>query len=181
MEYLKDPDYLDFIRSLNMSYKFVSSKPSVFKQQISFDYQRPTKYDDDDDDDDKANRYSSLPTSLTKSKIFSENEIKEEIETYQVDENQLRFIFKSVDLKVEIFERDLLETIADVIVNAANNRLQLGGGVAGAIRSKTGDKVQDECDKYTSNFYKRQLSDGSVRIYLIYFYLFLYLIHIFNR
>jgi D-alanyl-D-alanine carboxypeptidase len=163
MEYLKAPDYLDFIKSLNMSYKFAPSKPSVFKQQISFDYQRPTKYDDDDDE---TNRYSSLTTSLTKSKIFSENEINEEIETYQVDESQLRFIFKSVDLKVEIFQGDLLETIADAIVNAANNRLQLGGGVAGAIRSKTGDNVQDECDKYTSNSYKRQLSDGSVRIYL---------------
>lgn len=160
MEYLKAPEYHEFIRSINMSYKFIPSNPSVYKQQISFDYQRSTKYDDDDDDE--TNRYSSLPTSLTKSKISPEKEIKEDIDTYQVDESQLRFIFKSVNLKVEIFQGDLLDTKADVIVNAANNRLQLGGGVAGAIRSKTGYKVQDECDIYASNFYQRQLSDGSV-------------------
>ena len=31
-------------------------------------------------------------------------------------------------------------------MNAANNDLQLGGGVAGAIRRKGGDEIQRECD-----------------------------------
>jgi O-acetyl-ADP-ribose deacetylase (regulator of RNase III) len=41
---------------------------------------------------------------------------------------------------------DLTEMDTDAIVNAANNDLQLGGGVAGAIRRKGGDAIQRECN-----------------------------------
>jgi O-acetyl-ADP-ribose deacetylase (regulator of RNase III) len=42
---------------------------------------------------------------------------------------------------------DLTEQETNVIVNAANNELRLGGGVAGAIRNKGGYKIQEECTK----------------------------------
>jgi O-acetyl-ADP-ribose deacetylase (regulator of RNase III) len=48
---------------------------------------------------------------------------------------------------IEIRQGDLTEMDADAIVNAANNDLQLGGGVAGAIRRKGGAEIQSECDK----------------------------------
>ena len=48
--------------------------------------------------------------------------------------------------KIHLMVGDLTEIDADAIVNAANNDLQLGGGVAGAIRRKGGDTIQKECD-----------------------------------
>ncbi len=45
---------------------------------------------------------------------------------------------------------DLTESDADAIVNAANNDLILGGGVAGAIRRKGGETIQRECSEIGS-------------------------------
>ena len=47
---------------------------------------------------------------------------------------------------IEIMQGDLTEMDTDAIVNAANNDLKLGGGVAGAIRRKGGPQIQAECD-----------------------------------
>jgi O-acetyl-ADP-ribose deacetylase (regulator of RNase III) len=49
--------------------------------------------------------------------------------------------------RIEILHGDLTEMNTDAIVNAANNDLQLGGGVAGAIRRKGGPKIQAECNE----------------------------------
>lgn len=49
--------------------------------------------------------------------------------------------------KIRILQGDLTDQAVDAIVNAANNDLQLGGGVAGAIRRRGGMSIQDECDQ----------------------------------
>jgi O-acetyl-ADP-ribose deacetylase len=49
--------------------------------------------------------------------------------------------------KVKISQGDLTECATDAIVNAANNDLVLGAGVAGAIRIKGGSAIQAECDR----------------------------------
>lgn len=49
--------------------------------------------------------------------------------------------------KIALEQGDLTEADVDAIVNAANNDLQLGGGVAGAIRRKGGIEIQTECDR----------------------------------
>lgn len=73
---------------------------------------------------------------------------------------RIEIIKKSIDDKIgshftinpDIFSISLLRedlTIQDtnVIVNAANNQLLLGSGVAGAIRNKGGNEIQQECDE----------------------------------
>jgi O-acetyl-ADP-ribose deacetylase (regulator of RNase III) len=52
----------------------------------------------------------------------------------------------SLNDKILIQQGDLTEMDTDAIVNAANNDLILGAGVAGAIRRKGGDEIQRECD-----------------------------------
>jgi O-acetyl-ADP-ribose deacetylase len=49
--------------------------------------------------------------------------------------------------KITLRQGDLTEADVDAIVNAANNDLMLGGGVAGAIRVKGGPAIQQECDR----------------------------------
>ncbi len=49
--------------------------------------------------------------------------------------------------QLELLEGDITELDVDAIVNAANEKLQLGSGVAGAIREKGGPSIQKECDR----------------------------------
>jgi O-acetyl-ADP-ribose deacetylase len=53
---------------------------------------------------------------------------------------------------LELFDGDITEMDTDAIVNAANSMLILGGGVAGAIRSKGGPTIQQECSKIGGTF-----------------------------
>ncbi|MBN1310028.1 MAG: macro domain-containing protein [Anaerolineae bacterium] len=48
---------------------------------------------------------------------------------------------------LRLVEGDITDLDVDAIVNAANRYLQLGSGVAGAIRTKGGPSIQRECDQ----------------------------------
>src|SRR6266849_6045546 len=52
--------------------------------------------------------------------------------------------------RIAIEQGDITEKDVDVIVNAANNDLMLGAGVAGAILRKGGQGMQRECDEIGS-------------------------------
>jgi O-acetyl-ADP-ribose deacetylase (regulator of RNase III) len=47
-------------------------------------------------------------------------------------------------LRLEVREGDIAEVAADAIANAANDRLWMGAGVAGAIKRAGGDEVERE-------------------------------------
>ena len=52
--------------------------------------------------------------------------------------------------RIRIQQGDLTEMNVDAIVNAANNDLILGAGVAGAIHRKGGDEIQRQCNEIGS-------------------------------
>ncbi len=55
---------------------------------------------------------------------------------------------KKIDgVTLEIVHGDITEMQTEAIVNAANAKLVMGGGVAGAILRKGGIVIQNECDK----------------------------------
>ena len=56
----------------------------------------------------------------------------------------------TIEEKIILMQGDLTEMETDAIVNAANNDLILGGGVAGAIRRKGGEEIQRECNEIGS-------------------------------
>jgi len=53
---------------------------------------------------------------------------------------------------LQLVQGDITEMDTEAIVNAANAQLQLGGGVAGAIRRKGGPAIQEECNKIGGTF-----------------------------
>jgi O-acetyl-ADP-ribose deacetylase (regulator of RNase III) len=53
--------------------------------------------------------------------------------------------WRTGNLTVDVLRGDLTEQDVDTIVNAANNDLILGGGVAGAIARRGGPAIQAEC------------------------------------
>ena len=52
--------------------------------------------------------------------------------------------------KIILQQGDLTEMDVDAVVNAANNDLQLGGGLAGVIRRRGGESIQRECNEIGS-------------------------------
>lgn len=66
--------------------------------------------------------------------------------------------------KVNVTVGDITEQDVDAIVNAANSTLLGGGGVDGAIHSKGGRQIYDECKKIRETIYPKGLPTGKAVI-----------------
>jgi len=63
-----------------------------------------------------------------------------------------QYIIKNAEIThiLKLIQGDITDRATDAIVNAANTELILGAGVAGAIRRKGGNSIQEECKKIGS-------------------------------
>ena len=50
-------------------------------------------------------------------------------------------------IKIEVYQGDITQLKLDALVNAANNRLWMGGGVAGALKRTGGKEIEAEAVK----------------------------------
>jgi O-acetyl-ADP-ribose deacetylase (regulator of RNase III) len=66
----------------------------------------------------------------------------------EMTENRTDRVTVTMDhTQLELVEGDITDLDVGAVVNAANDQLQLGTGVAGAIRRKGGPSIQEECDR----------------------------------
>ena len=61
-----------------------------------------------------------------------------------------RIVIQMNNTSLELVEGDITDLDVEAIVNPANEKLILGGGVAGVIKRKGGPTVQDECKRIGS-------------------------------
>jgi poly [ADP-ribose] polymerase 10/14/15 len=98
--------------------------------------------------------------------VSTQEEQKEEedaIEEEEVDTAPYKKMLSGTiqgDKEVKIFVGDLTELAVDVIVNAANTRLNHGSGIAGAIMRKGGHVIQDDCTEYISRHGQLDVGDA---------------------
>jgi O-acetyl-ADP-ribose deacetylase len=114
----------------------------------------------DENDDDKKQQSSSSHNS--------QNYISDHIDsigpTLRMNSKEQRLLFRvdAKQLEIEIKPGNILDERVNVIVNAANTQLQLGGGLAGAIRARCGRRVQEDCDKHIMERFGAELDVSEV-------------------
>lgn len=69
-----------------------------------------------------------------------------------------------LDGRIVVMVGDITEQNVDAIVNAANKTLLGGGGVDGAIHSKGGNKIYEECKNIRETQYPKGLPTGKAVI-----------------
>jgi O-acetyl-ADP-ribose deacetylase (regulator of RNase III) len=77
----------------------------------------------------------------------ADDQVDDRVDDQEGNRADMRVTFTLEGTQLELIEGDITELDVDAIVNPANEQLQLGAGVAGAIRAKGGPSIQEECDR----------------------------------
>src|SRR3989339_19952 len=118
----------------------------------------------------EAERAKRLPSNVVSETRNGIAKIRGLLDQRLFDVNKVEPLVNSVKDKLfaalmngrcNVTQGDITDQNTDAIVNAANTQLKLGGGVAGAIRTKGGPQVQVACDSITKGG-KQPLEMGKV-------------------
>ena len=63
---------------------------------------------------------------------------------------------------IRVSEGDVSVFAGDAIVNAANNHLKMGAGVASALLKAGGPQIQDECDEYVRTHGPLEVGEAAI-------------------
>jgi O-acetyl-ADP-ribose deacetylase (regulator of RNase III) len=64
--------------------------------------------------------------------------------------------------RIEVASGDISDFDGDAVVNAANNHLRLGAGVAGAIARRGGPDIQRECDEHVRRHGPMRVGEAAI-------------------
>lgn len=74
----------------------------------------------------------------------------------------IKLKINEIEIILKIIKDDLTTQNTNIIVNAANNKLLFGGGIADAIFKKAGFSINDECKAIMRNRDNKNLDNGEV-------------------
>ena len=74
----------------------------------------------------------------------------------------IKFNINDTEIIFKFVKDDLTTQNTNIIVNAANNKLLFGGGIAEAIYKKAGYSINDECKAIMKNRNNKNLDNGEV-------------------
>jgi O-acetyl-ADP-ribose deacetylase (regulator of RNase III) len=115
---------------------------------VTHNYYSNDYYTNNDYNSNSSSNYNSNSSSNNKSNSLK-NEIKLE---HKTEKGKI----------IKLIKGDLTRENTDVIVNTANTRLSLSGGLSSAIVKNGGYSIEEECDKYIEK--KGELEVGDIYI-----------------
>ena len=100
------------------------------------------------DEEKRVVRVISQSRQFEQAKTFLEHALKQSSSTSTTVEAHSVVVQFAQNRTLTLKRGDIVREKADVLVNAANGRLEHGGGVAGALNTASEGQLQAHCDKY---------------------------------
>ncbi|KAH3788635.1 hypothetical protein DPMN_166782 [Dreissena polymorpha] len=150
-----------------------SSSPEAHSHKDLNDYEKEgtaekaTNLDNSDKTEEKSieteGKHLNLPSAPPAEASFGQSKIPRKQGFTKGKGDDAKYCFIMGRLTVYVYKKSITELVEiDVIVNAANEHLAHGGGVAYYIAKAAGKKINDECQRFIANNKKVNVTENFV-------------------